>query len=154
MDNRKLSLREKIGLLIATGFSGPSMTDDWKRLIIEYKVGSVRDIVGYVYDGARSKKDIAALAPLLSEACAAGDSAALAIAVRSARSLLELVVPVAEKLALEEGPLALAGSVLLRNDYMRDHFRERLLGRFPQMRVFPARHDAAEGAVRLALSRL
>jgi N-acetylglucosamine kinase-like BadF-type ATPase len=115
---------------------------------------SVRDIVGFVYDPARNKKDIAALAPLLSEACEAGDGAALAIAGSSARSLLQLVVPVAEKLSLQAGPLALAGSVLLRNEYVRGALERLLAQRFPGMNCFPARHDAAHGALRLAISRL
>ncbi|MBB6730428.1 BadF/BadG/BcrA/BcrD ATPase family protein [Cohnella zeiphila] len=134
------------------GRSGPTVLT---RLAFErLQADGVRDIVGFVYDQTRNKKDIAALAPLLSEACAAGDPAALAIAERSARALLGLVVPVAEKLSLAEGPLALAGSVLLRNDYVRDKFRKLLSERFPRMTVFPARRDAADGAVRLALSRM
>lgn len=37
----KLSLREKIGQLIVTGFPGPEITDDLNQLITEYKIGNI-----------------------------------------------------------------------------------------------------------------
>lgn len=73
------------------------------------------------------------MAPLLTRACELGDSAALGIAQRSAASLAELVAPVAEKLALQTGALAMAGSVLLNNVYIRDAFLERLQERYPEI---------------------
>ncbi len=115
---------------------------------------SVRDIIGYVYDPARSKKDIAALAPLLTQACELGDPAALGIAQRSAASLAELVAPVADKLALQTGALAMAGSVLLNNVYIRDAFLEMLQERYPEITCITPKKDAANGAVLMALNRL
>ncbi|MBB6730429.1 glycoside hydrolase family 3 [Cohnella sp. CBP 2801] len=38
---RKLSLREKIGQLIVTGFAEPNMTGDLRRLISDYKIGNL-----------------------------------------------------------------------------------------------------------------
>ncbi|MFC4775760.1 beta-N-acetylhexosaminidase [Paenibacillus sp. GCM10023252] len=38
---KSLSLREKIGQLIVTGFSAPHLTEDLKRLIEEYKIGNI-----------------------------------------------------------------------------------------------------------------
>jgi len=115
-------------------------------------IASVSELVGYVYDKQRSKRDIAAIAPLLSDACAADDPAALAIVRDNADRLVELVVPVATRLGMEAGDLAMAGGVLLHNAYLRQAFTERLLERFPRMRCFPAKHDAATGAVLMALS--
>jgi beta-N-acetylhexosaminidase len=37
----KLSLREKIGQLIVTGFPEPNITEDLNRLITEYKIGNI-----------------------------------------------------------------------------------------------------------------
>lgn len=123
------------------------------RLIFEkLGIASVAELVGFVYDKQRNKRDIAALAPILSEACAAGDPAALAIARDNAEQLVELVVPVAVRLGMESGDLAMAGGVLLHNDYVRQAFADRLRDRFPHMRCFPAKHDAATGAVLMALS--
>ncbi|WP_229263624.1 N-acetylglucosamine kinase [Cohnella cholangitidis] len=73
-------------------------------------IDSVRELVGFVHDKRTNKKDIAALAPLLSEACALGDEAALAIARRSAEALCELVHPVVERLGQRSGNLAWPGA--------------------------------------------
>jgi N-acetylglucosamine kinase-like BadF-type ATPase len=118
------------------------------------QVDSVRGIVGFVYDKRTDKKDIAALAPLLSEACALGDQAVLNIVEKSALSLLELAVPVVETLSLQEGVLAMAGSVLLKNDGVRNAFTAKLNQRYPGLSCITAKKDAAGGAVLMALNRL
>ncbi|WP_274365704.1 N-acetylglucosamine kinase [Paenibacillus thermotolerans] len=117
-------------------------------------ISSVREIVGFVYDKQTNKKDVAAIAPLLYDACALGDAAALAVAARSASSLFELVEPVAEKLSLQEGELAMAGSVLLRNSFVRDMFTSLVEKRYPGMDCFPAKQDASVGAVQMALEHI
>jgi len=116
--------------------------------------GSVPELIAFVYDRDRNKKDIAALAPLLSDACGAGDEAALGIAERSADGLLELVAPVAERLGLHEGALAAAGSVLLRNAHVRERFEEKLRRRYPRLQCRTAKHEPSYGAVLMALRRL
>ncbi|XID93510.1 N-acetylglucosamine kinase [Paenibacillaceae bacterium WGS1546] len=115
------------------------------------KTDSVRELIAFVHHRNTNKRDIAALASLLSDACDAGDAAALAIARRSAESLRELVLPVANKLILRRGSLALAGSVLLRNRYVREELLTLLRLDLPELNVYPARKDAAWGAVRIAL---
>lgn len=117
-------------------------------------IKAVQQIVGFVYDRNRSKKDMAALAPILSEACEAGDPAALRIADRSADALLELVAPVADILALQEGTLAMAGSVLLKNRFVREAFLDKLGRRLPGLTCIPAKQDAAVGAALMALNRI
>lgn len=113
--------------------------------------GTVAQLVGFVYDRRTGKQDIAALAPLLSEACAHGDEAALAIAARSGAALAELVRPVAERLWPDGGALALAGSVLLRNAHVREALLARLRQTCPAVRAADARRDAAAGAALMAL---
>ncbi|MBD0382681.1 N-acetylglucosamine kinase [Paenibacillus sedimenti] len=115
---------------------------------------SVQQIIRFVYDKRTNKKDIAALAPILSDACALGDEAALAIARKSASSLVELVGPVAEKLSLQEGTLAMAGSVLIKNSFVRTAFVEILKQAYPGMPCITAKKDASSGAVFMALKRL
>ncbi|TJY42295.1 ATPase [Cohnella pontilimi] len=114
---------------------------------------TVGDVIAFVYDRSRSKKDVAALAPILSEACGLGDEAALAIADRSAAALVELVVPVAAKLSLQRGELAPIGSVLLKNVYVRSAFEEKLGRVLPELRVISAKRDASFGAALMALRR-
>jgi len=112
---------------------------------------SVRQLIAFAHDPKTNKRDVAALAPLLSEACDAGDAAALAIARKSAEALRELVVPVADKLGLQSGRLALAGSVLLRNDHVRSGLLALLAESYPKLTVYPAKKDASWGAVLMAL---
>ncbi|QHW29719.1 ATPase [Paenibacillus rhizovicinus] len=113
---------------------------------------SIGELVGFVYDRNRNKQEIAALAPILSEACEQGDPAAMHIAVRSAQSLVGLVVPVAEKLSLRKGTLAMAGSVLLHNPRVQETFRSHLARRYPDMSCMHPKRDAAAGAAMMALS--
>jgi len=120
----------------------------------QLQLDSVQQLIRFVYDQRTNKKDIAALAPILSQACALGDKTALSIADKSARSLCELVVPVAEKLGLHAGTVAMAGSVLLKNSEIRNRLTALLGERYPGMRCIAAEKDAAYGAVLLALGKL
>jgi len=120
----------------------------------QLQMESVQQIIRFVYDKHTNKKDIAALAPILSDACALGDQVALSIANKSATSLFELVGPVAERLSLQKGSLAMAGSVLLKNDNVQQTFVDLLKHRYPDMQCFAARKDASSGAVLMALNRL
>ncbi|NOV01569.1 N-acetylglucosamine kinase [Paenibacillus planticolens] len=115
---------------------------------------TVQQIIGFVYNKETNKKDIAALAPILSVACTQEDEAALAIAAKSAQSLFEIAVPVVEKLSMQQGSLAMTGSVLLNNNYVRNAFVERLNERYPDLACIKAKKDAASGAVLMALNRL
>jgi N-acetylglucosamine kinase-like BadF-type ATPase len=120
----------------------------------QLKVETVQQIIGLLYDKNTSKKDVASLAPILSEACALGDKAALSIAHKSASSLYELLVPVAEKLSLQQGRLAMAGSVLLKNTFVQSAFVEMVKQRYPDMLCMTAKKDASWGAVLMALNCL
>ncbi|MBP1966279.1 N-acetylglucosamine kinase [Paenibacillus aceris] len=120
----------------------------------QLQLSTVQQIIGFVYNKETNKKDIAALAPILSEACTQGDETALAIAAKSAESLFEIAVPVVEKLSLQQGSLAMAGSVLLNNSYVRSAFVKRLGERYPDLTCITAKKDAASGAVLMALNRL
>ena len=109
------------------------------------------EIVGFTYGPATGKKEIAALAPILEEACSLGDAAALAIAEACAAALVELVAALAHRLELQAGPLTLSGSVLLRNAYMRSAFDRQLAAALPRLRLVPPRLPAAAGAAAMAL---
>lgn len=116
-------------------------------------INSVQEIVGFVYNKNTNKKDIAALAPILSEACALGDKIALAIADKCANSLFELVVPVVERLSSQKGDIGMAGSVLLKSSFVRDAFTQLLKDRYPEISCITPRQDASYGAALMALSQ-
>ncbi|GBG06395.1 hypothetical protein PAT3040_00920 [Paenibacillus agaridevorans] len=118
-------------------------------------LSTVQELVGFVYAKERNKADIAALAPLLSAACEAGDASALRIAERNALALVDTASAVAEALGLaESGELALLGSVLLQSSQVRAAFEAGMAARHPRLRCIDARRDAAHGAMLLALSEL
>lgn len=122
------------------------------RLLQErHQLSGPGDIVGFTYGPATGKKEIAALAPILEEACNLGDAAALAIAEASAAALAELVAALAFRLELQAGALTLSGSVLLRNPYVRSAFDRQLVAVLPQLRLMPPRLHAAAGAAAMAL---
>lgn len=120
----------------------------------QLQLTTVQQIVGFVYNKETNKKDIAALAPILSKACELGDETALAIAAKSAASLFETAVPVVEKLSMQQGSLAMVGSVLLNNSHVRSAFVQKLDERYPDLTCITAKKDAASGAVLMALNRL
>ncbi|MFD0590427.1 N-acetylglucosamine kinase [Paenibacillus sp. GCM10027627] len=115
---------------------------------------SVPELIGYVYDKARSKKEIAALAPLLSEACEAGDRVAQRIVRKNADALAEMASSLVEQLDMRDGEIALLGSVLTENRQMRSTFIERVAWRQPLLRCIEPKRDASYGAVLLALEKL
>ena len=128
----------------------------FQQLVFEkMQLNSIQEIVGFVYAPTMSKGDIAAIAPLLSTALSEGDHAALKIADKSAASLVELVVPIMEQFGAEEGaPIAFAGSVLLKNERIQQAVVEQIGIRYPHISCYPAKQDAAFGAVLLAIEQL
>lgn len=121
------------------------------RLVYErLGIADVRGLVRFTYAPETDKKEIAALAPLVSEAAAAGDAAAGQIVEKACRELAALVMPVAGTLRFEAGQLALAGSILLHVEAVRAGVTARLRERYPQLKCVAPREDAASGAALLA----
>lgn len=128
------------------GRGGPTAL---RRLVMEtLELDSLEDLVGYLYAPSRSKKDIASLAVLVGQAAAAGDAAAMEIERRSAEELNLMVQTIMMKLP-EEKNIALAGSVLLKNQTIRSLVTRRILECREDACILPVTQDAAEGAIRL-----
>lgn len=106
------------------------------------------DIIHYVYDGGKAA--VAALAPLVSEGCAEGDSVCLSIVEKNARDLALTANAVAVKAGPEAARIALFGGLLGKDTPMRRAFAKALERMNPGLRVVPPRADAVEGAVMLA----
>lgn len=120
----------------------------------QLKVVDVGGLVQFTYDPQTDKKQIAALAPLVARAYEAGDEAAKAVVEKACRELALLVEPVARALHMEDGVLALTGSILLRDKAVREGTAALLRMRFPGMRLAEPKSDAAAGAALLALETL
>ena len=80
--------------------------------------------------------------------------AAKAVVEKACRELALLVEPVARALHMEDGVLALTGSILLRDKAVREGTAALLRMRFPGMRLAEPKSDAAAGAALLALETL
>lgn len=111
---------------------------------------TVQEIIGFVYSKETTKKDIAALAPIMTAACEQGDEQALLIAKRSADSLHELLAPVIDKLGLHHSPIAMAGSVLQKSPFVQKALESKLQETYPNTRLMLPIKDAAYGAVLMA----
>ncbi|MEK3885522.1 BadF/BadG/BcrA/BcrD ATPase family protein [Paenibacillus sp. PL2-23] len=120
----------------------------------ELDISSMPELIGFVYDKSRGKKEIAALAPLVFQACESGDLAALRIVRDNADALAATASAVVSRLALQSGELALLGSVLTMSQRMRDAFQERMSWREPLVRCIEPKRDTSYGAVLLALKAL
>lgn len=113
-------------------------------------VENVRDVVTWLYAPAISKKEVAAIAPLMMKALEMGDEAAEAIARKAAQELCELVKGVWRTLNLQEGELAFVGSILLRCEFINREVTRLCEASCPGLKVIQARGTPVQGAVKLA----
>ncbi|MBQ3795692.1 MAG: ATPase [Butyrivibrio sp.] len=120
-----------------------------RELVFE-KIGitSVGELIGFIYVQDTSKGKIAALAPVLSIALEKEDAAAIRIADNVVKELAVLVNTVKERLSLDNGAIALWGSVLTNNEYIR-----KLLTKELDAATFLPDKDASIGALRLAMKQ-
>ena len=107
-------------------------------------------IVPFVYDPKRTKKDIASLAPIIMEGYEAGEEAAKNVLEKAATELSRMVTAVKEQLDLQEGKVALCGSVLQKNAVLKAMVSERILEETGFIAIDPE-EDAAYGACLMAL---
>jgi N-acetylglucosamine kinase-like BadF-type ATPase len=123
-----------------------------KRLQLD----KVEALIEYVYRKGNGKKEIAALAEIISEACDRGDGAALSIAFDAAEKLFNHVKVVVEKLYLHQQEINLVtnGSVINRNSYIRARFKELISKAYPRIHIMEMREDAAGGAVQIILEAI
>lgn len=121
-------------------------------LVYDYlKTDTPEGIVSWVYAPSTGKKEIASLAPLLLEALAREDAAALRIAEKAAAALAQLVTAAWKNAHIQDGELALTGSILQRYARIREGVILSLKKKLPALRVGEPLGTPAEGAAALAL---
>lgn len=109
-------------------------------------------LIAYIYDAARTKRDIAAVASCLSEELIATDAAAAEIAEHAAREMALLVEAILPKLEIGTGekvPLLLEGGLILKNREVNRLFRELLEQKGLPVYLAEKERDAAYGAASL-----
>lgn len=117
-----------------------------------WKLPEPASLVGYVYQQGESHRRIAGLGPVISQAAAQGDGAALEIQNRAALDLASMAVAVVRQLGLTGGvPCALGGGVLVYNQAMVRGLIE--AARRDNLNLEPVEKvsEPAQGALRLAL---
>lgn len=140
---------------VVRAFDGRNEATALTGMVFEQlRISTIPGLIRFVYDSSTNKRDIAKLAPNLTSACALGDPAAMRIAERCGADLMEMVRPVADRLGLAEGEIATAGSIMLRDPYVRNAFLSRLNAEYPGMSCIYPRHDAAYGAALYMLDNL
>jgi len=115
---------------------------------------SIQELIGFIYSKETNKRDIAALSSCLTLACERQDAVAAGIAEKCSTKLQQLVAPVAEKLGLLEGELAIAGSILLKDKYIRNGLVRKTREAYPEMKCVIPRNSAAYGAALMAIESL
>ncbi|WP_313580260.1 BadF/BadG/BcrA/BcrD ATPase family protein [Lacrimispora sp.] len=125
-----------------------------KEKIFRYlKMDSVEDLITWLYQPGRSKKEIAALAPFLEEGIRDKDQASTEILDHCGEELTELAEAV---LTHFKSPVSLvvSGSVLMENNEIYGLFCEKAKKRFPHLEIMKMRGEAAQGAVRIILREI
>jgi glucosamine kinase len=111
------------------------------------------DLLHLLYVTGMSRKEIAALGPLVIEAADEGDTTALALIRRGCAELADCALAVAEKLGFAETDceLALTGGTFRAGATVIDPLREAVTERVPRCRVLLAECPPVIGACLLAL---
>lgn len=130
------------------GRSVPTVLSDEVRQ--KWGIYDRSQLIRFVYSPSTGKEGIAALAPLLTPACQAGDAVALAIAEKAAGHLSRMVAATVAQLGAEEGPVAFCGSILTKEPFVHKFLCKKLDKNWRNMVYYNAKGDACAGAVLMA----
>lgn len=120
----------------------------------KFNLMSQDDLARLMRSEVPSEKDVCELASALSAACQARDRVALGIVELTVDQLISLVNPVVIRLRMQEGTLAVAGDVLLKDTFIGMAFKKAMAEKYPKIQCVPPHSDGASGAVLLAKKRL
>lgn len=101
-------------------------TDLLAAILRKLGLASAPDLLNWVYAPKRSHAEIAALAPLVFDLARGGDPHARFLIEGSGEELARAVRAVQARLRLERPPLAMGGSLLVRQPFLRDTLLARL----------------------------
>lgn len=124
----------------------------------QLNIGSMGELISWLYAPDRTKKEIAALAPLSETAvCSinerAEDAAAAAILAHAAEELALLAGVMLQRIP-ETNKIVLSGSVLLKNKIVRKKFTDCINRLYPQVMLEETKESAAVGAARIIRKEL
>ncbi len=119
------------------------------RILAHWSLSRPSDLVGYVYQPGLSRRDIAALSPLVQEAAVQGDTAAQDIVSDAGHELAWAIAAVMRQLALDAAPCALAGGVLVQGEAVRRALQGAVQDGLC-LHPWTSVEEPAQGAIRLA----
>lgn len=121
-----------------------------ERLSKALGLGHITDCLEPVYNGGLGKRDIARLAPYVSEGAQAGDPVCTEIMDRSARELFLLTDAVLRKLKTPPGVVTVSGGTIVNNGLLLKLFTGIMARERPLVRIEKIREEPVMGAVFLA----
>lgn len=121
-----------------------------RALAERYGFHSRNDVIAYAYAEA-SKRNVADAAQTVLALLSQGEETARQICQRGACQLALLAEAVDRQMPQASGQLALLGSMISRNEAYRTLTTSLIAKRLPRRTVAPARGDALDGAVLMAL---
>lgn len=142
---------------IAKAYDGINEKTIMTDLILDYlKLQSPQDLIDYVYRSGAGKSEIAYLAILVDEAYKKGDFAAKKILLKAAFELFLCAKAVIYNLNLNDKNIKLAinGSVIVKNECVNREFKRLMNENLPFVEISNMKHDAAYGAVLMAIRQL
>jgi len=120
-------------------------------LLDHFQLASLWEVRTALYGGKISRPQIAALAPLVFQACRQGDEAAQWIVDQAACHLAQLATAVLGRLCWEEPAYVTpVGGVFQAGETIMNPFQTKLKARCPDARVVPTRYPPVIGALLLA----
>ncbi len=123
-----------------------------RKLVFEHlNITEMSELIEFVYTANRPKSDFADLAVLSTKASDMGDEVAFHIQDNAIESLAKIVEATATRMKDESFEMTFAGSVLTKNEYIRNGLKERIKNLNSNIDIIEPRHDAAYGAAMMAL---
>lgn len=124
------------------------------EMVLEYlNLNSPEDLIDFVYRSSAGKKEIADIAKVVDEAFKLGDRTAEQILKACAEELYICTLPVIKNLGFSDKavPMAVNGSVLVKNEYVFGEFSNYINTAYPLINITKMKNDAAWGAVLISL---
>ncbi len=141
------AIARDILIAVVRAEDGRSNDTKLKNLLLEkLGINSMEELMKYLYQEGRTKKEIAGLALLLEKAIFMGDTVALKIEEKSVDELYQLFHAVKRKLP-DERNLVFSGSVLINNKRINSMVRDKIMSEYKEMQIVESTIEAAAGAL-------
>lgn len=129
-------------------------TNLYSLLLKELDCQNMTQLINKIYGKGYGKKEIAKLSQVVNQAAIEGDQVAQNILLRAAEELFDTAQSVIHTLKLDhekEFHVVLCGSVLLKNTYVNQRFKQLMEEKYKQMIMVNAQQDPVWGSITIAL---